>query len=87
MAITTVSNNSGFYDTRYWDSQTEYERRRYQEMERRRYQEMERQQQYYNPNTDTYGVVTGQQIQEGKAEKPKAPQPEYINNKTLLLLD
>lgn len=87
MAITTISNKSGFYDPRYWDGQTAYEheqRRRYEEMERQRYAAM--QQHAYNPYTDTYGGVTAQQIQEGQKPNPM-PTPEYLKNDKLLLLE
>jgi hypothetical protein len=91
--MASIGSTSGWYDPRYWDQQTAYEheqRRRYEEAERQRYAAM--QQAYYNPNTDTYmGGVTGQQIQEGKQPKPLPskvmPTPEYIDNKTLLLLE
>ncbi len=88
MAILTSNNTSGYYDPRYWGSQTEYEheqRRRYEEMERQRYEAM-RQQQAYDPYRQMQGQVTDQQIQEGK--KPKAaPTPEYLKNDKLLLLE
>jgi len=78
---TIASNTSGYYDPRYWDKQNAYEQeRRYrEEMER------ERQRMYnsaYNINTDTYGGMSAQQMQE---EKPKAP--VYTMNKKLLLLE
>ena len=84
-SLTSTAN--GYFDS--------YGGQRYYEEQQRRYrEEMLRQQhramqaQNYNPYTDTYGGVTAQQIQEGKAPKP-TPQsePDFISNKKLLLLE
>ncbi len=87
MAITSGWNDP-YAGQRYYEEQ---ERRYRETIERQRYAAM--QQAQYNPYTDTYGGVTAQQIQEGKAEKPKAKKaegfhtPEYLDNKKLLLLE
>lgn len=89
MAVLTSSNTSGVYDAYATQRYYEEQERRYREtIDRQRYAAM--QQAQYNPYTDTYGGVTAQQIQEGKAEKPtaiKAATPEYLKNDKLLLLE
>ena len=84
MAISPF-NQSDIYDgMRYYEAQ---EQRYRAEMERQRQRQNAMQQMAYNPYTDTYGGVTAQQIQEGPTQKPvEAKQPEYLNNKNLLLL-
>ncbi len=85
MAITSGWNDP-YAGQRYYEEQ---ERRYRETIERQRYAAMQQQAQY-NPYTDTYGGVTAQQIQEGKAEKPtaiKAATPEYLKNDKLLLLE
>ena len=78
-------SNSGMFGGDIYDGQRYYaeqERRYREEMERRRYEGM--QNAAFNINTDTYGGMSAQQMQE--AQKPvKAKQPEYLNNKLLLL--
>lgn len=65
--------------------------RYYAEQERRYREEQERQRSYmlqqqmgYNANTDTYGGVSAQQMQEAKPAKNTVP--AYLTEKKLLLL-
>jgi len=66
--------------------------RYYAEQERRYREQMERDRQRmymsqnYNINTDTYGGLSAQQMEEAPKSK-KAAQPEYLNNNKLLLLE
>ena len=66
--------------------------RYYQEQERRYREERERQhmmamQGQYCINTDTYGGVTAQQMQEAKpVKKVGKVEPDYLSNQKLLLL-
>ncbi len=85
MAISPYMNDP-YAGQRYYEEQ---ERRYRETIERQRYAAMQQQAQY-NPYTDTYGGATAQQIEEGKAEKPKANKastPEYLKNDKLLLLE
>lgn len=83
--MSILTNTSGYFNDTY-DGQRYYaeQERRYRE-----HMEFERGRMYgtigpYNANTDTYGGVSAQQMQE---EKPvKNPVPAYLTEKKLLLL-
>lgn len=82
---TIATSSSGYYDPRYWDKQDahEQERRYREELERQRYAAM----QAYCINTDTYGGMTAQQMQEAKpVNKVGKVEPDYLSNQKLLLL-
>lgn len=83
MAI--IGNTTGYNDA--YDGQRYYaeqERRYREEMERQRYAAM---QNAYCINTDTYGGMTAQQMQETKpAKKVGKVEPDYLSNQKLLLL-
>jgi len=83
MAISPYQND--IYDgQRYY---AEQERRYREQMERERErQRMYQSMQNYNINTDTYGGMSAQQMEEAPKSK-KAAQPEYLNNNKLLLLE
>jgi hypothetical protein len=84
--LTTSNTNGCITRSDLYDGQ-----RYYAEQERRYREEMERERQRmynsaYNINTDTYGGMSAQQMEEAPKSK-KAAQPEYLNNNKLLLLE
>jgi hypothetical protein len=90
MAISTISGSSNSWVTSNTAINDIYDGQRYYSEQEHRYRqqmERERQRMYnsaYNINTDTYSGTSAQQMEE--APKPKkAAQPEYLNNKLLLL--
>jgi hypothetical protein len=88
--MSIIGNTSGWniasadvYDGQRYYAEQERSYREQMELERDR---MYRTMNSYNPNTDTYGGVSAQQMQE--APKPKrAAQPAYLDNNKLLLLE
>jgi hypothetical protein len=90
MAVSTIGSTNGPWSVSNSTVNDIYGGQRfYEEQERRYREEMERQrhaamQNAYCINTDTYVGISAQEIrQESKPVKVK--QPEYLNNKLLLL--